>query len=63
MPPQYPNVCSIKERSILLVSGPFDGLTLRVVICAEVLWVYKSLYGNVIAVRAGAINWTDSMAA
>jgi hypothetical protein len=49
------------EIKIRLVNGPFDGIEIPDT-RGEVLWVYKNMYGQTTAVRAGAMPRTPTMA-
>lgn len=49
--------------TIRLANGPFDGVEVEDAHGAEILWVYKSMYDQVRAIRAGGLPRTPTMAA
>jgi hypothetical protein len=51
------------QPTIRLVNGPFDGIDVDDDAGAEILWVYRNMYSQVRAVRAGALPRTPTMAA
>jgi hypothetical protein len=50
------------EVKIRLINGPFDGVEVEDA-PSEVLWVYKNMYGQTKAIRAGGMPRTPTMAA
>ncbi len=48
---------------IRLVNGPFDGVEVDDTPGTEILWVYRNMYDQVRAIRAGGLPRTPTMAA
>lgn len=51
------------QAQIRLVNGPFDGIQVEDAPGAEILWVYRNMYDQVRAIRAGGLPRTPTMAA
>jgi hypothetical protein len=51
----------METEKIRLVNGPFDGQDVNGEVGAEILWVYKNMYGQTVAVRAGEMPRTPAM--
>jgi len=50
------------DDKIRLINGPFDGVEVEDT-PGEILWVYKNMYGQTKAIRAGGMPRTPTMAA